>query len=295
MKKGAISKKGIVTKKEAISKKGIIRYDLITGFKNNFSKIMVFCGIIIVINIIAGINISGIESIYEVKATFTDYICVIMGGPRYIFPGTIDSYQIPVLWLLPQIMISYIVGYYAMTDIDKEGVQVLVRANTRRKWWISKCIWNGTMIIFLHFIIYGVTIINALVNGADIKYGLTLEVITNLCDMYYVTGSKIEVILTLIIMPVLVSIAINMMQMTIALVFSPIIGFICSQSIVFLSTIITSKWLISNYGMLSHSNLTCMSDIDLKEGIVRCVVLYALAVFVGNAYFRKYDVVVRGE
>lgn len=276
-------------------KKGIIRYDLITGFRNNLSKIILFFVIITLINIIACTNIGDIESTYGIKATVTDYLSVIIGGPKYIFEGALETYQIPVLWLLPQIMISYIVGYYAMTDIDKEGVQMLVRANTRRKWWISKCIWNGTMVIFLHFIIYGITIINALINGADMECELTFEVITNLCEIYSITGSKTEVMLTLILMPVLVSIALNMMQMTIALIFSPIVGFICSQSIVFLSTIITNKWLISNYGMLSHSKLTCMSDIVLKEGIIRCVVLYVIAAFVGNAYFRRYDVVVRGE
>lgn len=276
-------------------KKGIIRYDLITGFRNNFSKIIVFFVMITLINIIACTNIGDIESTYGIKATVTDYFCVIIGGPKYIFEGTLETYQIPVLWLLPQIMISYIVGYYAMTDIDKEGVQMLVRANTRRKWWISKCIWNGTMIIFLYLVMYGVTFVNALANEAEMKYDFTQEVINNLCEIYSVTGSKTEVILTLIFMPLLVSITLNMMQMTIALIFSPIVGFICSQSIVFLSTIITNKWLISNYGMLSHSKLTCMSDIVLKEGIIRCVVLYAIAVFVGNAYFRRYDVVVRGE
>ena len=270
-------------------KKGIIRYDLITGFRNNLSKIIVFFVMITLINIIACTNIGDIESTYGIKATVTDYFCVIIGGPKYIFEGGLETYQIPVLWLLPQIMISYIVGYYAMTDIDKEGVQMLVRANTRRKWWISKCIWNGTMIIFLYLVMYGVTFVNALANEAEMKYDFTQEVINNLCE------SKTEVILTLIFMPLLVSITLNMMQMTIALIFSPIVGFICSQSIVFLSTIITNKWLVSNYGMLSHSKLTCMSDIVLKEGIIRCVVLYAIAVFVGNAYFRRYDVVVRGE
>ncbi|MBQ3545122.1 MAG: hypothetical protein IJA34_09075 [Lachnospiraceae bacterium] len=276
-------------------KKGIIRYDLITGFRNNLSKIIVFFVMITLINIIACTNIGDIESTYGIKATVTDYFCVIIGGPKYIFEGALETYQIPVLWLLPQIMISYIVGYYAMTDIDKEGVQMLVRANTRRKWWISKCIWNGTMIIFLYLVMYGVTFVNALANEAEMKYDFTQEVINNLCEIYSVTGSKTEVILTLIFMPLLVSITLNMMQMTIALIFSPIVGFICSQSIVFLSTIITNKWLISNYGMLSHSKLTCMSDIVLKEGIIRCVVLYAIAVFVGNVYFRRYDVVVRGE
>ena len=151
------------------------------------------------------------------------------------------------------------------------------------------------MIIFLYLVMYGVTFVNALANEAEMKYDFTQEVINNLCEIYSVTGSKTEVILTLIFMPVLVSITLNMMQMTIALIFSPIVGFICSQSIVFLSTIITNKWLISNYGMLSHSKFTCMSDIVLKEGIIRCVILYAIAVFVGNAYFRRYDVVVRGE
>lgn len=274
-------------------KKGIIRYDIISGFRNNLGKIVVFFIMIVGISMINTGNIKEVESLYNINATIVDYFLVFMSGPKYISEGALDMYQIPVLWLLPQIMISYIAGYYAMTNIDKEGLQALVRANTRRKWWISKCIWNGTMVTFLYFLMYGVIIVNASINGADMRCAYNMEILNELCDIFYINGTNTEILLMLLFMPLLVSLTINILQMTIALIFSPIIGFIFSQSIVFLSTIITNKWLISNLGMLSHSKIVGVSDITIKTGIMICIGVYVLFVIVGYEYFKRYDVVVR--
>lgn len=274
-------------------KKGIIRYDIISGFRNNLGKIVVFFIMIVGISMINTGNIKEVESLYNINATIVDYFLVFMSGPKYISEGALDMYQIPVLWLLPQIMISYIAGYYAMTNIDKEGLQALVRANTRRKWWISKCIWNGTMVTFLYFLMYGVIIVNASINGADMRCAYNMEILNELCDIFYINGTNTEILLMLLFMPLLVSLTINILQMTIALIFSPIIGFIFSQSIVFLSTIITNKWLISNLGMLSRSKIVGVSDITIKTGIIICIGVYVLFVVVGYEYFKRYDVVVR--
>jgi hypothetical protein len=187
-------------------------------------------------------------------------------------------------------LIAYIIGYYAMTDLDTYGKQILIRSGSRKKWWTSKCIWNGFNVIIMYFIIYAIAILSAIINNAKISNKLTYEIVSEACDIDMINGGINTNLIILFLMPVIMSLAMSMLQMTIALIFSPIIGFIVSQSIVFLSTIYEKKWLFTNYGMLSHNYVTCGSAIVYKEGIVICAGIYMVSAIVGFVYFSRSNI-----
>lgn len=60
-----------------------------------------------------------------------------------------------------------------------------------------------------------------------------------------------------------------------------------------IATIYDFKWLISNYGMLSHNKITCMSQIDYKEGIIFALVLYVLSIIIGMIYFMRCNILLK--
>ncbi len=242
------------------------------------------------------IGTTGVHAICEMeetlgmKATTLDYICYFVGGPRHIPDKMYEMYMIPVLWIFLQVLIGYMVGYYAMTDIDTYGQQVLLRSGSRRKWWFSKCVWNSVTVIGLYVIIYGAAVLSGVIGGAGMKMKLTGEIVTSVCNVDTLGGTTRDHCIILLFMPMLVSLALSMMQMTITLISSPIIGFISTQSIVFLSTLFENKVLFSNYGMLTHNRVTCGSEIVWQQGIILCVGIYIVAAAFGMTYFVRYNI-----
>lgn len=263
----------------------LIKYDLRCGIAYNYKKILMFVLFIIVYNFIGGNAIIEYSRLNNIKPDVLDFFCYILGGPKFIPEGMLEIYEVPVMWLMIQIFIAYIVGYYAVTDLHKYGQHVLLRSVSRKKWWLSKIVWNAVTVIFMYAIVLCVTVVNAHISGAGFQWKLTDEIAIQLCSFYFVPKSTNVVLVFIFIMPVIVSLAISSIQMVIALISSPIIGFVVSQSITFLSTIYSTKWLISNYAMLSHSRYTCLSDIGYKEGIIVCFVVYLISVILGSIYF----------
>lgn len=268
----------------------LIKYDLKLGTMDNFLKLGILVIIVICIGGISINNINGVEEYMGCNASILDYVCFFVGGPKNIPNDMLDTYVIPVLWLILQVMIAYIVGYYAMTDLDTYGQQILIRAGSRLKWWLSKCLWNGVMVILTYIIIYGAAFLAGIIGGADWEFKLTPDIIASACEITWLTGESKTHMIILFMMPVIVSLTLSMLQMFFALLFSPIIGFIVSQSIVFLATIFTNKILFANYGMLSHNKLACGSDIVLSEGLVICGMIYIVSFVVGIIYFCRYDI-----
>ena len=273
----------------------LIKYDLKHGWNNTYYKFGIFAVIIIIINIIGVNSIKMIVEDYGTTADILDYICFVVGGPKYIPEGMVNRYIIPVLWLLIQVGISYTIGYYAVADLHTYGQQILLRSPSRARWWISKVVWNFVTVCGLYIILYGITLLSGALAGCEWKWKLTPQIATNLCNIDAVLGSRYEHMIILLIMPVITSIALSMVQMAIALLSSPMIGFIVAQSVVILSTIYAKKWLISNYAMLSHNKLTCPSEIIFKEGIIINVLVCVVSISVGVCYFRKCDIILKRE
>lgn len=282
-------------KKKTGSLHKLVFYDIRSGFRSNRMKLPIFMGLCIFICIMGARSISGIMEMQGVKATVTDYVCYMVGGPKHIPEGMLDIYTIPVLWLALQVMVAYVSGYYAATDLHTYGQQILIRTGSRYKWWISKCIWNIITVVSMYAIIYISSVVTAFFSGADFKNRLTPEIAVSACNINMLGGSRKEITIILFVMPVLVSVSLSMSQMTIGLITSPIIGFIASQSIVFISTIYEQKFLISNYGMLSHNKITCMSGIVYQDGIVISIVVFFISIAAGTVYFKRCNILPKNQ
>lgn len=274
----------------------LLKYDFKIGFSSILYKLLVFIGLVILINIIGNQSILSVAELEEVKPDVLDYLCFIVGGPKHIPEGMLDLYVIPVLWLIIQVMIAYNIGYYAVTDLHKYGQQVLLRSDTRARWWISKVIWNAVTVLFMYGVLYGATLLTAYLSGAKWEWVLTESIAYRLCNISQdISAYPNEVRLILLVMPVVVTLTLSVAQMTLALIFSPIIGFIGSQSIVFLATIYEFRWLISNYAMLTHNKIACGSNIVYKEGIIICVGVYVVSLMVGMLYFSNCNILPKNQ
>lgn len=108
----------------------LMNYDLKLGISSNIKKLLLFVVLVTAYNIVGSHSIAGYAELNNLKPDVLDYFCYVLGGPRFIPEGMIEMYQIPVMWLMLQIMIAYTIGYYAVTDLHRYGQQVLLRSTS---------------------------------------------------------------------------------------------------------------------------------------------------------------------
>ena len=272
----------------------LIKYDIKMGYISNLTKLAIFEILCICICAIGRNTISDCE-INGIKASVGDYFCFVLGGPKHIMDNDLSTYVIPVLWLVIQVMIAYASGYYMVKDLHRYGQQVLIRSKSRNKWWISKCIWNILTVISMYLMVNITIITVAILSGAKMSMKLTPEIVMSVCNINMLNGTFKEEMIILLLMPVLVSVTLCMLQVAIAIITSPIIGFIVTQSIVFLSTIFEYKFLISNYGMLSHNRISCGSKIVYSDGIIICMAVFLVSWITGYLYFGRCNIISKGN
>lgn len=229
------------------------------------------------------------------NATLLECAMYLYRGAKYITPEQLSSmYTLPALWLGVQIVIGFLVGYYPVDDIHTYGQQVLIRSRKRVDWWISKCVWNVATVVMSYAIIDLVILVMCVIFGMDIKLTFSDDVfVSAVLEMHSCTGTLKQVIIFTFIMPVVVSVAVSLMQMTLSMIISPMVGFILVETLALFATMLTNPVFIHNYGMLAHSIIASPTNIKYSTGCVVCLLIAVVSVVVGAVYFEKYNVLAK--
>ena len=75
-------------------------------------------------------------------ASFGDCFAYIFRGMQEYIPKQHQPFEVPVLFLLINILLAVLIGGYAAGELHGTGLNKLVRCQRRFDWWICKCIWN---------------------------------------------------------------------------------------------------------------------------------------------------------
>ena len=75
-------------------------------------------------------------------ASFGDCFAYIFRGMQEYIPNQHQPFEVPVLFLLINILLAVLIGGYAAGELHGTGLNKLVRCQRRSDWWICKCIWN---------------------------------------------------------------------------------------------------------------------------------------------------------
>ena len=267
-------------------------YDFKQGFAYNKVKFLILFIVGIIFSISFRMDAGEFTDIESFN--YPEYVLYIVEGIRQLPLAEIDKYMIPVLWIGIQVIIGYIVGYYPVDDLHGYGQQILIRSRSRSRWWLSKCIWNVSMVVLAYIVLYLAIGIVCLVSGDGFSLSIQQSLIeSGMMDTTSIKVSDLKLFVMLFIMPCLVSVAISMVQMVVALILSPVIGFIMAQVVMFGSTLFPYKLFIGNYSMFAKNEICGMTQIDTKEGIVINIMITVLAFVTGLLYFNKCNILSR--
>lgn len=271
----------------------LVKHDMIEGTLKCFYKNL-FC-VIVVAAWFAIYNVrlrNGIQyGVIEDTGTLMDYIIYITKGEAVYNFSPRDTFTIPLYWFAFQIGISYIIAYYPKNDIDGYGKKVILAASSRNRWWLSKCIWCILTVLIYYISAFFTIIVMCLLNGIEISFELSDDIISN----YYtdnvseLNSSTIYIIAILI--PVLVTVAVSLLQVLLSFIVSPVISFAGVCTIYILSAYYTKTYFIGNYTMWLRSSYVEAGGLDSGTGLIISMIIILSCVTFGSMYFDKKDII----
>lgn len=209
------------------------------------------------------------------------WLCSFNGNKEFI-PSDTGKFELPITWIIFQAYILYLLCDYLTDNMDEFGIQGLIRSRNRKKWFFQKIKMSITVIIY-YYIQYAVIL------------GLGLMVDGNLFSaQQYFTGYTLKYVATIIVLPVVVTITIYLIQNMISLVYTPYVAYICSVTILVISSYWKNGLLIGNYAMFLRNELFRKGGLDSYCGLVICIIYGTLALGISIYFINRYDLLGKG-
>lgn len=230
-----------------------------------------------------------------VRESFADYMVYIYGGMDKYVPKSGSNFLFPVRWAIVFLMPAFLTLNYPFRDMQGVGQQILVRTGGRTAWWISKSIWNVFSVLLYHFCIFATALFFCIARGGNIIGEINKELQYRVFrfDRSSLLYDEQFWSLAIIFIPVLVSLSINLLQMTLSLFIKPIFSFLVVAFIMISSAYLTSPYLIGNYAMSMRYDIVIKDGVSMSSGVVISLVSIFAAVFIGVLRFHRYDVLDR--
>lgn len=226
--------------------------------------------------------------------TLIDYLIFFFRGTKAtsLVQG-LKEFQIPIIWLQGTGCLMYLCLDYPIKDLTKTGQQILIRYNSKKGWFASKCIWNitYTIIYFCSSII--AALLFTLLTDGNIVFRNTPSITMLYTESFSpIILSNKEIIISVFCAPLFTLAALNILQMLLTFVIKPIYAFLYVVSSLMLTTYLESSFILGNGAMIIRSVRITGKSSGVSPDVVialSCFII-VLCVLVGLRYFRKYDV-----
>lgn len=281
----------------------LVKYDFVQNFRKTLAKCGVAGGVSLlyflyffmdVLHIFwsGGTLTENLDVFQKQRITICDSLLYLTGGMLPVsFKSLTDSFQFPVRWLLPHVLILFFTLDYARNDLTHGGTQVLTRAHNRVLWWMSKCIWN-TMTVFSCFATE--LAVWFLLSSFVIKTeGFSLNSIlfegffnASLPEQGIFTWKYIG---TFCLLPVLVCAAVSLLQMTLTLYVKPVFAYVAAIVYYIAGVYYVTPLLLSNYALSVRSSTIGLYNFRPETGLILCVASGIIAVSIGGVRLCRMD------
>ncbi|SDZ68270.1 hypothetical protein SAMN05421736_13320 [Evansella caseinilytica] len=267
----------------------LIKYDLKNGFQLGLIKLLIVALLAIIFCIDFYFRKSNVYFFndHTPPGTFIDYLFYMLAGMR-------DEVSAPtegVKWLLLQLFILYSTLYYPHRDLSSLGLSILVRTKKRSAWWVSKSIWIICYTLGNYLVIFLTVFVFCLVMQEPISLNITSMFVRDILDVIspYDTFSP-NLVYIIAFLPMIISIALNLFQMTLVLFIKPLYSFGVTAVIILASVYQLHPFLPSNYAMPIRSEYVIENGMQASDGIAMAICLLVISIIVGCLYFRHYDI-----
>lgn len=226
----------------------------------------------------------------SVRPSLGDYIFHFFKGMEVYHPTASERFQIPSIYLLFHLFISFIVARYPLSDLSGYGKQILMRGRSRVKWLLSKYAWAVLTVCVCYCIVFFLAFAFSLVTG-----NLSLRLTPSLIQRYFGVDTSVltagRLILIGFLIPVMVSIALSFLELTLSIYARPLWGFMAITVLLAVSAYYCHPLLPGNYLMIFRSQFANPAEgVAWQAGLAGAWGLTVACVLAGIFRIRRYDV-----
>ncbi|MDD4700187.1 MAG: hypothetical protein PHV07_08040 [Oscillospiraceae bacterium] len=271
--------------------KHVIKHDLTIGIRQNAPKYIIailacsfFC--MLFFNNVSVMQQSG--QVLEDGSLMDCSIFLFRGMAVYI-PSQQNPFQIPIIWLIIQVLVALLVVSYPTEDLHSYGTQILTRAKNRSVWWFSKCIWNGLTTMSFYLVVFMVVFVFTIIFGKlSFLPDQLLNQLINEINLKNVDIGQLS--FALLLLPMLTSIAFSQLQMTLSFILTPIYSFFIIVCIFVASAYFCMPVFIGNFSMLLRNQLVCPQGTGSIVAIIINLSVTIISIVIGYVHFSKCDI-----
>lgn len=268
-----------------------LKYDLKCGLLKEYKKYIVAIGLFIIIGFEFSVKMSDIEK------TVLDYFFYLFFGMEEYIPSPGNKFRFPALWVTVILYVSYITLYYPYKDLNGYGKNILLNTQSKKTWYLSKCMWVTVSTISYFLIGFVVLSLFAIFNGAEITADVSSKVvikfipfITTEQELFYNDAMYYKVTVLHFILPVVVCVMNNLFQLFLSLFIKPFFSFIFTVSYTIASAYYLNTFMLGNYAMIARSNIFICNGVDFTTGLIITLCVILVVIISGVLLFSKQDI-----
>lgn len=267
------------------TRRGIIKYDLCQGLRANMWKFLAgtvpFFGVVMIVQ--------ERSVLFSAEPSFFEYFIYLFKGIRNYTPIPGQQFEVPILWMIVQVSMALIVYDYPVVNLEKYGIQTIIRAKSRALWWFSKCIWVVASVV-LYYAVGILIILGACMLTGKISFIADQEwnMVMNELDVSLITHEQLWLIC--IYIPLMSSIALSLLQLTGSFVLSPVYSFLLLLSYIVISVYYNHSCFMGANSMILRSEFAMPGGNTLSGIVITNIIVMCAAAFGGYIYFRRHDI-----
>ncbi len=275
----------------------LISFDLRRGVRQEwaklaFSGILAFCCCwLMAYQYYDYMNFNGITE-YS-RLSVMDFIIYNFRGMRVYSPDLGEEYRLPAVWLIYQVFISLIVGYYPVRDLAGYGKNTLLRTRSRITWFLSKIIWTLCMVLVYYLIIFLAAVFFSLVSGNSLSFFPTYDATLLFGEIDLNTVYVETLTVYMIFIPFLISAVMSIVQVVASYIVSPFVSFIGISVFMVACTYVAKPWLVGNGSMILRTKFHSIYGFTAEDILLWLLIYLLSALIVGFIYFSRKDILRR--
>ena len=268
-----------------------LKYDLKCGLLKEYKKYIVAIGLFLIIGFDFFIKMSDIE------ITVPDYLFYLFFGMEEYVPSPGNKFRFPALWVAVILYVSYITLYYPYKDLNGYGKNILLNTQSKKTWYLSKCMWV-TVSTTIYFLI-GLVVLSlfAIISGAEITPDVSSKVvikfipfITTEQNLFYNDAIYYKVTILHFVIPVIICVMNNLLQLFLSLFIKPFFSFIFTVSYTIASAYYLKSFMLGNYAMIARSNIFIDNGVNFTDGLIISLGVILVVIISGTVLFSKQDI-----
>lgn len=223
----------------------------------------------------------------DLRGSWMDYLLFCFRGLPPM--ENANGFELPVGWFAIMGGSLYLQLDYLLNDLTEAGQQVIVRAVSRRSWYLSKCVWNLLTCGCVIAVGMVTALVFALLFGGSASLGNTPEVTMRTLECYVEAPLSVGQGLWIgAVLPYLAVASFSQLQMSLCLFCKPIISFLICVSGLVLSLLVCVPWLPANAAQTMRSSLL---GSQLQPGVLTavCLILLLVSMIAGVVRFERMD------